>query len=117
MFRLNRVFDNGSTVLIKITGEIQEADLEEWIHFLRRLSDWSGCEIILDFCAVAPMTAAAIAALASEPGSNVYFVNGSMSMRAVVTSLGHANRLLDKDSVGTGLPIRWESSAGPEIAG
>ena len=106
MYRIQRLFDNSSTVLVRITGEVEEGDLESWTSFLSLLRSWGNCDIILDFSDVFRIASSAVNVLVEHLPHDLYLMNCSPVVANVVSSFGHGHRLLDKESAGSGFRIR-----------
>jgi|RhiMethySRZTD1v2_1073278.scaffolds.fasta_scaffold1618261_2 hypothetical protein len=107
MYRIHRVFDNSSTVLIKIAGDVLDCDLVDWTGFLNLLGSWGNRDIILDFCEVAHISPLALTVFVDRLSQNVRLINCSQTIKNALCSFGLADRLLDGDTKNESLKLRW----------
>ena len=106
MYRIHRVLDSSSAVLIKIAGEVVDADLIEWTGFLDLLASWGNREIVLDFCEVTRISPRALTVLVERLGQNLRLMNCSKVMKSALCSFGLADRVLDSETRSESLKLR-----------
>lgn len=109
MYRIHRVFDNSTAVLIKIAGEVTDSDLIEWTGFLDLLGSWANREIILDFCEVPRISSRALIVLVERFGPNLRLLNCPKAMKNALASFGLSDRLVDNETSAASLKLRRPS--------
>jgi hypothetical protein len=114
MYRISRVFETPSVVIVKIAGRVADTDLEAWRSFLEELrGDELGSRggpgdqptrwTVLDFCEVSSIGPRAGETLIADLPANVLLLNGPTALKNMATSAGYSSRVLEpKDAVVAG---------------
>lgn len=94
MFRITKVFENGSTSLYKIEGKVTDEILPAWIDEIERLSKLSDRDLILDFFGVWFISSKAVEFLLQSVSNGCYLLNCPMEVRNVFYSAGLSQQML-----------------------
>ena len=73
MFRIDKIFENYQTELIKAEGEIKDSEVKDWAESLHSIMNGSPKQIILDFCDATFVSSKAVEILIHQMAQSVGF--------------------------------------------
>lgn len=94
MFRITKAFDNESTEIFRIEGQVSDESLQEWIQEIALLRPANGRTVILDFAQVWFISTKAVVALIDNLSDHCYVMNCGMELRNVLHVSGFSERML-----------------------
>ena len=94
MFRISKAFENDSTILFKIEGEIGEGELVDWANLIFRCTEPSHKQIIFDICDVVFMSTNAPALLLQHMRDNIFLLNCPAAVRNIMHAAGRSANVL-----------------------
>lgn len=95
MFRIDKVFENYQTELIKVEGEIKESNLKDWAESLQSFTNGSPKQIIFDLCDATFISSQAIAILIQRLTANVFLLNSPTAVKNLVHAAGWSQSVLE----------------------
>jgi anti-anti-sigma regulatory factor len=98
MFRIKKVFENHSLAIYKVEGKVTDDNMLIWSKELNALNRQSNRKVILDFCQVWSINAAALEFLVAFLASKVYdihIINPGMDIRNMLHTAGLSTRVLE----------------------
>ncbi len=95
MFRIDKVFENDQTAIIKIEGEIKDSDAKDWAESLQPIMNGSPWQIILDFCDATFVSSKAVEILIHQMTPNIFLLNCSTAFKNLVRSAGRSESILE----------------------
>ncbi|MGH7456615.1 MAG: hypothetical protein ACRENG_35025, partial [bacterium] len=75
MFRIDKIFENYQTELLKVEGEIKDSELKDWAESLQSMMNGSPKQIILDFCDATFVSSKAVEILIHQMTQNIFLLN------------------------------------------
>jgi hypothetical protein len=97
MYRINRVYQNRSVVLIKLAGQLTDGDVGNWNQFVSDFGSGKQGDVILDFCDVAWISPKAARQLVDGLTKNLLLLNCPTAVKNMACSSGLEAQVLDKD--------------------
>jgi len=94
MFRITKTYENASTQIFRIEGQVSDDNLEEWIREIEVLKSSSSSAVILDFAQVWFMSTKAVQALMGVLSEDCFVMNCGMELRNVLHVSGMSDRML-----------------------
>ncbi|MGH7597513.1 MAG: hypothetical protein ACREOI_14255 [bacterium] len=95
MFRIDKVFENYQTEIIKVEGEIKDGDTKDWAESLQSIMNGSPRQIILDFCDATFVSSKAVEILIHQMTQNIFLLNCSTAFKNLVHSAGWSASVLE----------------------
>ncbi len=95
MFRIQKLFENEQTVIVKAEGEITEAELNDWKKEIAAVASSADQQVILELWSISFMSPKAVEALMQCLSENVYLMNCPVYARNVLQTAGLSDRILD----------------------
>jgi len=95
MFRIDKVFENYQTELIKIEGEIKDSDVKDWAESLQAFVSGSPRQIILEFCGAAFISSKAAEILIQHLAANIFLLNCPAAVKNLVHAAGWSASVLE----------------------
>jgi hypothetical protein len=95
MYRISRVLETSSVVIMKIAGQVTDADLTGWSDFMNELECETGRWIILDFCDVSRVDRQPAGALVRDLPIHVLLLNCPMGVKNMADSAGLRSQVLE----------------------
>jgi anti-anti-sigma regulatory factor len=95
MFRIDKVFENDQTEIIKIEGEVKDGDAKDWAESLQSIMNDSPRQIILDFCDATFVSCKAVEILIHQMTKNIFLLNCSTAFKNLVRSAGWPASVLE----------------------
>lgn len=95
MFRIDKVFENDQTEIIKIEGEIKDSDAKEWAESLQSIMNGSFRQIILDFCDASFVSSKAVEMFIYQMTQNIFLLNCPTAFKNLVRSAGWSASVLE----------------------
>jgi hypothetical protein len=95
MFRISKAFENDSTILFKIEGEIGEGALADWASALASCIEPTQKQIIFDICDVVFFSAKAPAILMQQMHHNIFLLNCPAAVRNIMHAAGRSANVLE----------------------
>jgi anti-anti-sigma regulatory factor len=95
MFRIDKVFENYQTELIKVEGEIKDSDAKDWAESLQSIINGSPKQIILDFCDAIFISSKAVEILIQRLGTNIFLLNCPVAVKNLVHAAGWSESVLE----------------------
>jgi anti-anti-sigma regulatory factor len=94
MFRITKAYENDSTEIFRIEGQVTDDALQEWIHAIALLQPTDSKAVILDFAQVWFMSTKAVEALIRVLDDRSYVMNCGMELRNVLHVSGLSEKML-----------------------
>ena len=94
MFRIERIFENDLTVIIKIEGEISDENVPDWKNEISRLMELREREIIFEICNVTFMCPKAVEVLIKLLTKKIFLLNCPTSVSNMLHSAGLSANVL-----------------------
>jgi anti-anti-sigma regulatory factor len=95
MFRIDKVFENYQTALIKVEGEVKESDVKDWAESLQSFTNESPKQIIFDFCDATFISSKAVEILIQRLAANVFLLNSPTAVKNLVHAAGWSESVLE----------------------
>lgn len=95
MFRINKIFENYQTEIIKVEGEIKDSELKDWTESLQSVMNGSPKQIILDFCDVTHLGPKAAEILIQFLAQNIFLLNCPTAVKNLVYAAGWSGSVLE----------------------
>lgn len=95
MFRIDKVFENYQTELIKVEGEIRESNMQDWAESLQSCTNGSPKQIIFDLCDATFISSKAVEILIQRLAANVFLLNSPTAVKNLVHSAGWSQNILE----------------------
>jgi len=95
MFRITKIFANGSLDIYKIEGKVIDESLQVWMEELNALHRHADRQILLDFCQVWAISAKAMEILVPHLSNGIRVMNPSIDLRNMLHSSGLSSRVLE----------------------
>lgn len=95
MFRITKIFANGSVEIYKIEGKVMDDSLQVWGEELLALHQYANRHILLDFSQVCAISANAVKALVTHLASGILVMNPSIEVRNILHAAGLSARVLE----------------------
>lgn len=95
MFRIDKVFENDQTELIKVEGEIKDGDAKDWAESLQSIMNDSPRQIVLDFCDATFVSSKAVEILIHQMTPNIFLLNCSTAFKNLVRTAGRSECVLE----------------------
>jgi anti-anti-sigma regulatory factor len=95
MFRIDKIFENYQTELIKAEGEIKDSDVKDWTESLPAFVSGSPKQIILDFCDVTHLGPKAAEILIQRLRTNIFLLNCPTAVKNLVHAAGRSENVLE----------------------
>ena len=95
MFRIQKTFENTSTLIYKVEGRITDENIDSWLQGIRSLGQESERQIILDFCQLWSISTKALDVLFGTVRDNLFLLNCPMDLRNVLRAAGETTRILE----------------------
>lgn len=95
MFRINKAFENDSTEIFRIEGQITDETLSEWTREISMITAQNKRQIILDFAQVWFIASKGVEVLMNVLSERVFILNCSMEIRNVFHVSGLSERILE----------------------
>ncbi len=95
MFRMTRIFANGSVEIHKIEGKVTDEVLPLWQEQLAALQPDEKRDILLDFSQVWALSAAAIEILIGHLRGSMRVMNPGMDLRNLLHAAGLSTSVLE----------------------
>ncbi len=95
MFRINKIFENQSTYIYRIEGEITEANLSDWAEEIKNMLVLSHRQIILEMCQISYMCPKCVQFLSQILTENCYLLNCPTIIKNMLQTSGASANLLD----------------------
>jgi anti-anti-sigma regulatory factor len=97
MFRINKIFENYQTEIIKVEGEIKDSDAKDWAASLQSIMNESPRQIILDFCDATFVSSKAVEILIRQMTQNIFLLNCPTAVKNLVHAAGRPESVLEQD--------------------
>ncbi len=94
MFRIERIFENDLTVILKIEGEISDENVPDWKNEISRLMELPEREIIFEICCVTFMCPQAVEVLIKLLTKKIFLLNCPTSVSNMLHSAGLSANVL-----------------------
>ena len=95
MFRIDKVFENELTEIIKVEGEIKDGEVKDWEESLQSILNGSPRQIILDFCDVTFFSPKAVELLMRQMTQNIFLLNCPTAVKNLVHAAGRPESVLE----------------------
>jgi anti-anti-sigma regulatory factor len=95
MFRIDKVFENDQTEIIKVEGEIKDGDAKYWAESLQSIMNGSPRQIILDFCDATFVSSKAVEILIHQMTKNIFLLNCPTAVKNLVHTAGRSASVLE----------------------
>jgi hypothetical protein len=101
MYRISRVFETPSVAIVKIAGQVMDAELEAWRSFIDELGREGGPGsaptrwTVLDFCDVASIGREAAETLVKQVPETVLLLNTPTCIRNMMATAGLSRQVLE----------------------
>jgi anti-anti-sigma factor len=95
MFRIDKVFENDQTEIIKVEGEIKDSDAKDWAESLQSIMNESPRQIILDFCDATFISSKAVEILIHQMTPNIFLLNCPTATKNLVHAAGRSKSVLE----------------------
>jgi anti-anti-sigma regulatory factor len=95
MFRVDKVFENYQTELIKVAGEIKDRDAGDWAESLQSIINGSPKQIILDFCDMTYLSPKAAEILIQRLSTSIFLLNCPTAVKNLVRAAGRLENVLE----------------------
>ena len=95
MFRIDKIFENYQTELIKVEGEIKDSDVKDWAESLQSMINGSPKQIIFDFCDATHLSAKSVEALIQQMADNIFLLNCPTAIKNLVNAAGWSESVLE----------------------
>jgi anti-anti-sigma regulatory factor len=95
MFRIDKIFENYQTELIKVEGEIKDSDVKDWAESLQAFVGGSPKQIILDFCDVTFICSKTVEILIQHLAANIFLLNCPAAVKNLVHAAGWPESILE----------------------
>ncbi len=95
MFRIDKVFENDQTEIIRVEGEIKDSDAKDWAESLQSIMNGASRQIILDFCDATFVSSKAIETLIRQMSQNVFLLNCPTTVQNLVHATGFSKQVLE----------------------
>ena len=95
MFRIDKIFENYQTELIKVEGEIKDSEMKDWVESLQSITNGSPKQIIFDFCDVTHLGVKSVEALIQQMASNIFLLNCPTAVKNLVHAAGWSQSVLE----------------------
>lgn len=94
MFRITKAFENESTEIFRIEGQVSDEITGDWVREIEMLKNDNSRTVILDFAHVWFMSTNAVQALIGLLTDTCYVMNCGMEIRNVLYVSGLSSRML-----------------------
>ena len=98
MYRMSRVFETSSAVIVKIAGQVTDADATAWTSCLEDLGRETTRWVVLDFCDISRMEAKPAEILIRMLPQQVLLLNCSTCVKNMAESAGLGNQVQEPAS-------------------
>ncbi len=95
MFRIDKIFENYQTEIIKVEGEIKDGDMRDWAESLQSIMNGSPKQIILEFCDATCLSAKAVEILIQHLATNIFLLNCPTAVKNLVHAAGWSENVLE----------------------
>ncbi|MFQ5865502.1 MAG: hypothetical protein ACE5IW_09770 [bacterium] len=95
MFRINKIFENDLTVILKIEGELSDKNLQDWSDEINRLIKLFEQKIIVELCKVTSMCPKAVQVLIDLITENIYLLNCPTLAKNMLHAAGLSANILE----------------------
>lgn len=95
MFRIEKIFENHQTELIKVEGEVNDSEVIDWADSLQAMLDDSLKQIILNFSELTFLCPKAVEALIHCMTPNLLLLNCPTALRNRIRAAGWPENILD----------------------
>ncbi len=95
MFRIDKIFENYQTELIKVEGEIKDSDVKDWAESLQAFASGSPKQIILEFCDATFISSKAADILIQRLAANIFLLNCPTAVKNFVHAAGWSESILE----------------------
>ena len=95
MFRIDKIFENYQTELIKVEGEIKDSDARDWAESLQSITNGSPKQIILNFCDVTHLSSKAAEILIQRLSTNIFLLNCPTAVKNLLHAAGWSESVLE----------------------
>jgi hypothetical protein len=95
MYRISRVFQTSCVAILKIAGQVTDADLIGWSEFLKQVEKETSRYIVLDFCDVARVDRKPAELLIRTLAKHVLLLNGPTGVKNMADSAGFREQVLE----------------------
>lgn len=95
MFRITKAFENQSTFIYRIEGQVADDNLETWTREMIALSPSHGHQVILDFSRVWSISQAALMVLLTLMQEDIFVLNCGMEVRNILHASGFSSKVLE----------------------
>jgi STAS domain. len=94
MFRITKAYENDSTEIFRIEGEVTDENLQNWTQAIALLQPSDSKSVILDFAQVWFMSTRAVEELIRVLTDRSYVMNGGMELRNLLHVSGLSEKML-----------------------
>jgi hypothetical protein len=98
MYRISRVFETSSVVIVKIAGQVTDFDLDGWSDFLKDLEGETVRWVVLDFCDTARVDRKAAELLVRNLSKHLLLLNCPTGIKNMADSAGLRGQVLEPAS-------------------
>jgi hypothetical protein len=98
MYRISRVFETSCAAIVKLAGQVSDADLSFWSSFLKELEAEAWRWIVLDFCDVSCVGRKSAEMLIQTLPKNVLLLNCPIGIKNMADSSGMRSQVLEPPS-------------------
>jgi hypothetical protein len=95
MYRISRVLEMNTMVIVKVAGQVTDSDVAGWSEFLSELVSETMRWIVLDFCDVSRVDQKPAEWLVRVLPEHVLLLNCPVGIKNAVESAGRRNQVLD----------------------
>jgi len=95
MFRIDKIFENYQTEIIKIEGEIKDSDARDWAESLQSIMNGSPRQIIFDFCDATFVSSKSVAIPIQQITQNIFLLNCPASVKNLIHAAGFSKQVLE----------------------
>ena len=95
MYRMSRVFETSSVTIVKVAGQVTDADARAWTSCLEELGRDSFRWVVLDFCDISRIETKAAEILIRTLPRQVLLLNCSTGIKNMADSAGLGNQVLE----------------------
>jgi len=95
MYRMSRVFETSSVVIVKIAGQVTDADVQAWTSCLEEMARETSRWVVVDFCDISRMEPKAAEILIRALPKQVLLLNCSTGIKNMADSAGLGNQVLE----------------------
>ncbi len=95
MFRIRKIFEYNLTIILRIEGDINNANLVSWSEEIEALLKDSKYQFILDGSAISFITPKAVELFTGQLSNNIYLLNFPVNFRNMLHSAGWSGKILE----------------------